>query len=225
MGKSQSPNSLLLLAIGAAAGIVAGAVLVDRVGGLDRVLSRARRSISGGGESGSGTDEVIEPYGLHDSDGGWEDEDDFDASYDDDDSIDDTYETDDELSPESMAHVHASSRVRGGTTSRGGTTAGSAPDVLTLEARVLEAFHNDPVLRERAIDIGAIAEGVIELTGWVHADSEVAHAVTIAGGVPDVHHVVDQLSVRQPARSRRATDPRPLSFSDLKVPDSPPRAD
>ncbi len=223
MRKSQSANSLLFLAIGAAAGIVAGAVLVDRVGGLDRVLSKARRSIGGGDGSGDGTDQIVEPYGLHDSDGGWEDEDDFDPSLDDD-NLDDTYETDEELSPESMAHVHASDRVRGSTTSRGGDST-LAPDVLTLEARVLEAFHNDPVLRERAIDIGAIAEGVIELTGWVHADSEVAHAVTIAGGVPDVHHVVDQLSVRQPARSRRATDPRPSSFSDLKVPDSPPRAD
>lgn len=224
MGKSQPPNSLLLLAIGAAAGMVAGALLIDRAGGLDRVLSRARRSIGGGGESGSLADEVVEPYGLHDSDGGWEDEDDFDASLDDDDNFDDTYESDEELSPESMAHVHASGRSRGTTTSRG-EAVGNAPDVLTLEARVLEAFHNDPVLRERAIDIGAIAEGVIELTGWVHADSEVAHAVTIAGGVPDVHHVVDQLTVRQPARSRRATDPRPSSFNDLKVPDSPPRAD
>ena len=224
MRNSQSTNSLLMLAIGAAAGIVAGAVLVDRVGGLDRVLSRARRSVGGESDSGGGTDELVEPYGLHDSDGGWEDEDDFDPSLEDDDNFDDTYESDSLLSPESESHLHASGRTRGSTTSRGAAS-GTAPDVLTLEARVLEAFHNDPVLRERAIDIGAIAEGVIELTGWVHADSEVAHAITIAGGVPDVHHVVDQLSVRQPARSRRATDPRPSSLKDLPASDAPPRAD
>ena len=41
------------------------------------------------------------------------------------------------------------------------------PTKPTLEERVLEAFHNDPVLAERAIDIGAIGTGVIELTGWV----------------------------------------------------------
>ena len=36
-----------------------------------------------------------------------------------------------------------------------------------LEERVLEAFRNDPILSERAIDIGAIGEGIIELAGWV----------------------------------------------------------
>src|SRR6185503_5395156 len=34
-----------------------------------------------------------------------------------------------------------------------------------LEERVLEAFRNDPVLAERAVDIGAIGDGIIELTG------------------------------------------------------------
>src|ERR1700754_2212220 len=37
-----------------------------------------------------------------------------------------------------------------------------------LEERVLEAFRNDPILSERAIDIGAISDGVIELAGWVN---------------------------------------------------------
>ncbi|MEO7367605.1 MAG: hypothetical protein ABIZ36_06595, partial [Gemmatimonadaceae bacterium] len=32
-----------------------------------------------------------------------------------------------------------------------------------LEERVLEAFRNDPILSERAIDIGAIDEGIVEL--------------------------------------------------------------
>ncbi len=224
MRKSQSANSLLMLAIGAAAGVVAGAVLVDRIGGLDRLLSRARRSIGSDSDSGGDTDEIVEPYGLHDADGGWEDEDDFDSSVSDDDNLDDSYESDDELAPESMAHVHAFGQPSGSSSGQRGSS-GSAPDLLTLEARVLEAFHNDPVLRERAIDIGAIAEGVIELTGWVHADSEVRHAVTIAGGVPDVHHVMDQLTVRQPARSRRATDPRPAPVGDRSDSDSPPRAD
>ncbi len=200
MRKSQSANSLLMLSIGAAAGLVVGAIAVDRLGGLDRVLPRRGRKDE---ESGGG-DEPTEPYGLHDADGGYDDE-------------------DDELSPESIAHVHVGSRQR---SARQRSASHTSPDVLTLEARVLEAFHNDPVLRERAIDIGAIAEGVIELTGWVHADSEVAHAVTIAGGVPDVQHVIDQLSVRQPVRSRRATDPRPhLPVSDPMTSAPPQRAD
>src|SRR5471032_1315560 len=36
-----------------------------------------------------------------------------------------------------------------------------------LEERVLEAFRNDPILAERAVDIGSIGEGMIELAGWV----------------------------------------------------------
>lgn len=65
-----------------------------------------------------------------------------------------------------------------------------------LEERVLEAYHNDPVLSERAIDIGAIDEGIIELTGWVYAADESQHAVTVARGVPGVTTVVNRLAVR-----------------------------
>jgi hypothetical protein len=65
-----------------------------------------------------------------------------------------------------------------------------------LEERVLEAFRNDPVLSERAIDIGAIGTGIIELTGWVHAEDETHHAVTVTRGVPGVETVVNRLTVR-----------------------------
>ena len=66
-----------------------------------------------------------------------------------------------------------------------------------LEERVLEAFRNDPILSERAIDIGAIGRGIIELTGWVHADDESTHAVTLTRGVPGVETVVNRLVVRE----------------------------
>lgn len=65
-----------------------------------------------------------------------------------------------------------------------------------LEERVLEAFRNDPVLSERAIDIGAIDEGIVELTGWVNADDESQQAAVIARGVPGVETVVNRLAVR-----------------------------
>ena len=65
-----------------------------------------------------------------------------------------------------------------------------------LEELVLEAFHNDPILSERAIDIGAIDEGIIELTGWVYAASEAELAVTIARGTPGVQTVLNRLTVR-----------------------------
>lgn len=65
-----------------------------------------------------------------------------------------------------------------------------------LEERVLEAFRNDPILSERAIDIGAIDEGILELTGWVNAEDESQQAVVVARGVPGVETVINRLAVR-----------------------------
>jgi osmotically-inducible protein OsmY len=65
-----------------------------------------------------------------------------------------------------------------------------------LEARVLEAFNNDPVLSERAIEIGSSAGGSIVLSGWVYTDGEVEYATTIARGVPGVMKVTNRLGVR-----------------------------
>lgn len=64
-----------------------------------------------------------------------------------------------------------------------------------LEERVLEAFRNDPTLSERAIDIGSIGEGMIELAGWVETEDEAERAVTVARGVPGVDTVVNRLAV------------------------------
>ena len=65
----------------------------------------------------------------------------------------------------------------------------------TLEERVLEAFRNDPILCERAIDIGSLNDGVIELAGWVEDEDESRHAVTIARGVPGVDTVVNRIAL------------------------------
>jgi len=78
-------------------------------------------------------------------------------------------------------------------------------DDEALEERVLEAFRNDPILAERAVDIGAIGDGIIELTGWVHEPDEATHAVTITRGVPGVETVVNRLDVRA-AGSEERTD-------------------
>jgi hypothetical protein len=64
-----------------------------------------------------------------------------------------------------------------------------------LEERVLEAFRNDPILSERAVDIGGIGESTIELAGWVTTDEESEHAVTIARGVPGVGTVLNRIVV------------------------------
>jgi hypothetical protein len=64
-----------------------------------------------------------------------------------------------------------------------------------LEERVLEAFRNDPILSERAIDIGGIGEATIELAGWVTTEDEAEHAVVLARGVPGVTTVVNRIAV------------------------------
>jgi hypothetical protein len=83
-----------------------------------------------------------------------------------------------------------------------------------LEENVLEAFRNDPVLCERAIDIGSISDGVIELAGWVENDGEAQHAVTIARGVPGVDTVVNRIAIGDEERrfdeaARRVRDGDP----------------
>ena len=65
-----------------------------------------------------------------------------------------------------------------------------------LEERVLETFPNDPILRERAVDIGAVDAATIELTGHVFSRAESDHAVIIARGTPGVQAVVNRLTVR-----------------------------
>ena len=66
-----------------------------------------------------------------------------------------------------------------------------------LEERVLEAFRNDPTLSERAVDIGALEDGIIELTGWVNSEEESRQAVAVASGTPGVETVVNRLSIRR----------------------------
>ena len=77
----------------------------------------------------------------------------------------------------------------------------AVPSHEELEARVLEVFCHDPVLVTSTIDIGAVGMGTIELTGWVDSTGEIAHALTLARGVPGVHAVVDQLAIRGPGAS------------------------
>jgi len=77
-----------------------------------------------------------------------------------------------------------------------------------LEERVLEAFRNDPTMSERAVDIGAIGEGIIELTGWVQSEDEADHAVTLTRGVPGVETVVNRLAVRVEESQARSASRR-----------------
>ncbi len=69
-------------------------------------------------------------------------------------------------------------------------------DDAAIDARVLEAFANDPVLARRAVEIEESGEGDIVLHGRVRTAREVKHAVTIAKGVPGVTRVRQRLTIR-----------------------------
>ncbi len=207
-------SSVLLVAVGAVAGMALGMLLADRVGGLDGLLRGGKR----GGRRQAGFD-------------GWRGDDRRT------DAFDQLNDDDSELAPEAIAHMHVRSRREGMPSTvpaelagerlstseqrrdrmRDRRTRSAEPGIspLTatgsfrtvkrpviahdeLETRVLEAFRNDPILEARAIDIGAIGAGVIELTGWVDSTAEIAHALTLARGVPDVTSVVDRLAVSGP---------------------------
>jgi osmotically-inducible protein OsmY len=64
-----------------------------------------------------------------------------------------------------------------------------------LEERVLRAFRRDAILSERAIDIGAIGEGIIELSGWVETQEEAEHAMAVTRTVQGIVTVVSRLFI------------------------------
>jgi hypothetical protein len=118
------------------------------------------------------TDRIKDTFGAG---GAGEEEEDFDYEGLDEDEFDPDFDEDDEDLKPSKASLNG---------------------VEELEERVLEAFRNDPILSERAIDIGAVESGIIELTGWVNSDDESHQAVVIARGVPGVDTVVNRLAIR-----------------------------
>lgn len=72
------------------------------------------------------------------------------------------------------------------------------PARRSLEARVLAGFRTDEVLGRRAIDIAAVGDGVIELTGWVRSGEEAARAAALARAVTGVEMVLNRMTVRGP---------------------------
>ncbi|MEP6831878.1 MAG: BON domain-containing protein [Gemmatimonas sp.] len=221
--RRPSSSSFLLVALGALTGLALGAVIADRVGGLDGLLNRTGKKRNLGRTTEFDHDELAEATAADHADVDHDYADDaeqerFSAAsrgpYADGDDDDDG---DEDFGDEIAASTVEASRENDH----------RVPDETELEERVLEAFHNDPILAERAIDIGAIGTGVIELTGWVQASWEIGHAVTLARGVPDVTTVVDRLAVRDGEKRR---DHSGRAYSGDKLDTAPtdaasPRAD
>ena len=169
-------EQILMVALGAVAGLAIGMALADRVGGLRRRQDNPRQ--------------------RRRRDNGWRDEAGRSPSWD---------ETDDEpeLAPEAISHLHL--RGRSPTSARpavpppGAAPVEAMPGIVRqveLEERVLDVFRTDPLMADRPIDIGAVDAHTIELAGWVYGESEIAYAVTLASGVPGVKAVESLLALR-----------------------------
>ncbi len=214
--------SVLWVTLGAAAGVAVGMLIADRFGGLDGLLRRGRQRAPGD-DGWRGDERPSDAFDdLSDDDSELAAEsiahmhvrrrgDDDGAQPE---SLPDRHSTRERLRDRmrdrrtrSVEPELAADAAGSGHGSRAPQVHGLAdvahrgpdgPSHEALESRVLEVFRNDPVLEARAIDIGAVGVGTIELTGWVDSTGEIAHALTIARGVPDVLAVIDHLAVRGP---------------------------
>ena len=107
--------------------------------------------------------------------------------------------------------TRTSSRTSRTTSSRSRTTTRRSKSACSRRSATI------PILAERAIDIGSIGDGVIELAGWVEDEEEAQHAVTIARGVPGRRHGRQSHRARRrraSIRRRRAARARRRSVAD-----------
>lgn len=75
------------------------------------------------------------------------------------------------------------------------------PDGLAqLEQDAVTALSDDERIGHRGIDVAAVGQGIIELTGDVENIEEAHHAVDIAQGVEGVHTVINRLTLIEPER-------------------------
>lgn len=183
----SSDGTLTWIAAGTAVGLIAGALVAERLSGreitLRSLFDRGRVLATRAAERWEPL--VVAALGVRDAweseveDDAEDDADDDDLDEDDDDLEDEDEKDDDDLEDEDEVDDAADDE-----------------DDAGLDARVLEAFSNDPVLAVRDVEIESVADDTIVLHGRVHTAREVAHAVTIARGVPGVSAVRQLLSVR-----------------------------
>jgi hypothetical protein len=66
----------------------------------------------------------------------------------------------------------------------------------TVEHRIVDRLIEDDMLADRPIEVGALADGIIELSGSVHTADEARRVVSIAQSVDGVRTVLNRLEVR-----------------------------
>lgn len=165
--ESSTGTTVATVVLGALAGFAVGMYVAQRLGGFGGIATRLKRAANG-----AAADRQFD----------FSDGEDYDEIVDESEDVD------------SLRAAHAEEDFNG-MDDTGDFGAAEGDRTPLLEERVLEAFTNDPILAERAIDIGSMGTGVIELSGWVDDDDEAEHAMTLARGVPGVETVLNRLMV------------------------------
>lgn len=204
--RDETPSvgaGIAFLAVGLVAGLALGTYLADRLGGVGGISARVRGRVgNAGGRRGKsdGPESHAEPDAEPVEERA---------------AFDHEYQEHEEWSAVDLGHDSALGEEAdelGDGADEDGDMDDEDTEVFTsadpeLEDRVLAAFSNDPVLCERAIDIGAIGPSTIELTGMVYTDDEYEHATVVTRGTPGVETVVNRLSVREDDAFHRAIGP------------------
>jgi hypothetical protein len=228
--REEERPTLLLMAAGAVAGAAAGLYLGRRYRSMDAFLTDMRDrfgalrdiwyeedvlSARRAARLGINVDDEID----EDED---EDDEEFDELYEEDlepeslatselfDDDDEAEDEDEELEDEFEDDLEAAARDNG------------ASDVMRrseeiarrLEERVLDALRDEPVLRTRSIEIAVVGDGVVELTGSVHAIEEISRAAALVRGVPGVNMVLNRIEVRTGGSIDTASVPRDPASSE-----------
>ena len=167
--EDETGSPAIGLMVGALAGFAVGIMMAQKMGGFAGIAEKLRTQLGGVAPS------RLDPLTRSAADGDLDDFDDLDDI----DDIDGVEEDDFDYSEQDEY------------------AAGARDEEFEaeLEERVLEAFRNDPILCECAIDIGAVGDGIIELAGMVDLEKDSAHAVVVARGVPGVETVINRILV------------------------------
>ena len=74
-----------------------------------------------------------------------------------------------------------------------------------LEERIIDVLGKDPVMVERGVEVSALADGIVELSGAVRDEAEARLAVDLAQRVNGVHTVLNRLDLETEERHLRET--------------------